>query len=1706
MIPKIPFYTLSQEDHRAFLLQEKGKIDKNGCVINQGSLEELDYEISLDICVKLAQLFKKTISIDGRCCSIPLGITVSLQEVNDSLCSISHKKIRVIFQGSGMLSFITPLMERIFTKWCDDSNSEESYIFTPLFKSIIPNDYDFKFELDEAGDNEAIVNKGLVELLAEKVKKKVFRPDLLALELDKYKNKITDKSTQSYAKKIFAAYPRIRASLPDLHVLFVKAFAFQKAADVSTPGTRFSERKMGESQSLSYDCLFSKRTLQTTTPLNSLYIEVTDLLEGKEGNLTLQSTLGPKKRLQALSDANLRIMTFDPKKPAERGDFVRTISFFTIGGRCYQEGWLEKIIVAFESEVKLGKKMDFPELLAAQLIGRLIDHHQNEPAVLVALAFNASALLLTLRPRYTDEIQKLWRLIFAHLDKIEETFHHVMSQPFVEHVQMIMRDPSFNFEDLYCQIQVSTALKQNCFPIPYDKYPCKSTQTDGRIFNQIQVTIPRSENDKTSSLIFFFPANLLGAIQYLNRFIHLPVDMAKSLRRLHEVLIDCRSLAFSFGNLQLKEYFNDPRRTYLECSTHAKQLLILKHEHSWLMGYLLMLAFLAQKNEIKASKDLLISFLKMLHEKWASENFKKEAIEILHQTLSHSGITSELIFNGLEKKTTLTHILNWIQTSIKSDWAPLSHLAFEYMDKIEKEKNDEECVVFYNEIIKRYMDSNSGPVEEATLKVLIPRIALHAKLPLDSKLSWIFRLLSNHSLITVVELSQILFNNLVEVFKKVNKFEKQQKSNTLNELLSLLENKKFSVNAFSMLSLAQEIFRLKFLEDSNDLYAFWDQLVSRLPESTEMAILYQEKCQNLADGFKLWDTLDNRRKQAFTQLFIHHIEKQQKENKGCAETISKIDLQAIGQEAAQQTMQVLVNYNLVEKLKADSYAEDEIYILFALLRRVDWNLTDNVTLFEKTVLKLSSISTRHLVLDQIRDIVCRFQESYFQKQTQLLPLYLDLLKSIANTAKASLLGCFFCQVFLESIFSLLILTKERKNLLKIHYVSYVSNISNILKISKPTDTLRQLFRDNSNEFFRHLNQRELWGEIVELYLSIQPYLENSLKVNEILLKASTCCAAVSIGKKYSLEQFNQILDQIALENEQELSEAMGILCGSLFDACEDLKDFSGALQCLERQKFFLKKQDEFFCDRLFRIALEIIRTENHRAVYDPLSQLETPLNYELKWLDIIKLLLEKKQIDFCLKLIESKIDLLGMQNEKFNQEWINLLDRMLEEGEELFEAEDKLSLKQKKSLYTIIHQVMWRCLPKDENQWEKYRCLVTQKGPLKVVEEIFGKISNSDFEELPFLGKDLKINFWKSVLYRFSTESSTAILEPNNWWPMFCKISPLSNVNERLDMGKNFIYAAHLALEKNKSKEKAQTISNLFMTYKGQRTNLQFIKTAAEKDPMLLIYLAKIKVLVRDPVYFFAAIYDLLTIFDQLKNDPDPLIKEECLQFMNRCIKMSNSYYRGNSQISRAIRCLVMFISHDEHFSSDANYFPVLNYLHQTEMTHFEREADAGFRATNQYLKLKSKLVKLIVKNPWKEKPATQKQKDLVCETITQIYSSNVLQVWYSARKFIHHPDLSVYVTNNKSIRKKIKIIKDTRLSYFETSLAKMLDDTHTLMVLKSRISLSKEYEYRFKLLKNEKRALISQFKRLFTMLSIVIVVVGVSWAVFSDISSRSRR
>ncbi len=422
--PFHPFYHCTPEDQTAYSLQLLKKLNSDG-IVQEADLKIFDkslLELNAKSIQDLQALFKHVMTLNGRCLSIPLGIDISMQEIalaiHQAAQQIFNQNSEMLFDGGAIWKIIAPTVYRILESWWSDLPSTHSVdqLVTPFFKSILkeidPNDYDWQFimrSIQQKNWNKEIVNNGLVDSLAKKFKARLINPHLIELQLAKYKRKVAKLPLNSYISQVFKEH-RIDAFEPNLYHIFIKAFGFLAAVDIEDNKQQvcFSLRTIGDSKT-SHDCMFPVRAGQTNTPINSLFLNVTSLVqEDKENKIFLDSFINSKAGilpvLQGISDKNLAIFTFDNSKSADRADFARTMSFFAMGGRCYQKGWLDKIEKALEQEVKR-QQLPLSKVVAQQLIDRVNRHHRKLPMALVVLTFNASAFLLWKNVSYKKEIQ-----------------------------------------------------------------------------------------------------------------------------------------------------------------------------------------------------------------------------------------------------------------------------------------------------------------------------------------------------------------------------------------------------------------------------------------------------------------------------------------------------------------------------------------------------------------------------------------------------------------------------------------------------------------------------------------------------------------------------------------------------------------------------------------------------------------------------------------------------------------------------------------------------------------------------------------------------------------------------------------------------------------------------------------------------------------------------------------------------------------------------------------------------------------------------------------------------------------------------------------------------------------------------------------------------------------------------------------------------
>ena len=390
------FYTFTREDQQARLLFEGGKIDPVGHVIdpvideNLFNLNEAEEAILLATLQAQENVRSRKAEYIGK-----LSLEEIAQATQEAALSLHVAEPKLMIKGSALIKLLERRIIQIYETW---SKSQ----ITPLFKSRLAaklNDVDSVFCIEGADRPSLIrrvIKEGLVKKLTINFQNQKINPVFIALKLAH--------AHQQAAKSFPLSYPHetarcqgklISTKDPELSEKYIELCAFFRAWDGSIIKDReiSSERVLKRGEFPLDDLTFTNKIGNTTTPIHALFIDITSLVTKKHAlKIAIQSVLGPAKRLQSVCDQVLGNLTFDPSQEASPTDFARAVSHFTMGGRSYESGGLDKSMKAMKQEAER-KKIPLPEMLASQLISRTKYHHGDHAATLIALTFNASALL-----------------------------------------------------------------------------------------------------------------------------------------------------------------------------------------------------------------------------------------------------------------------------------------------------------------------------------------------------------------------------------------------------------------------------------------------------------------------------------------------------------------------------------------------------------------------------------------------------------------------------------------------------------------------------------------------------------------------------------------------------------------------------------------------------------------------------------------------------------------------------------------------------------------------------------------------------------------------------------------------------------------------------------------------------------------------------------------------------------------------------------------------------------------------------------------------------------------------------------------------------------------------------------------------------------------------------------------------------------------
>lgn len=1338
MSPEFPFYRFTSEDNIAFQLMCNGKLDPDGTISKRIQKLFLNKPIMLDpASIKsINELINKVTVVKGRIKSIPMDLEITIKEIALKTKDVAKrhfgKNLDIILDGGSLWNVLDNLFLGILKEWnaADTKTKAVTSCVSPLFKSLIkatPNDHDWQFltYVKDLSDNQMIINEGVVTLLAEKLKSKSISPELLIKELERLKQYAGSLQKDCYLPQVFEAHPIILAKLPDFYSLAIKALGFSSAVDIVSTGKdskfSFSLRTIGDG-SESHDCLFPIQIRKTITPINSLYVNITTLINGqKNPEIHLNSFLGTSKILQAIVDRNLFLFTFEDDAVADWLDFGRTISHYTQGGRCYKKGWLQKTVDPFLKESK-ARNTTLSEMLFNQLVSRTTNHHKGETTIFIALAFNASCLLFWRDRSYSSEIKKLWNLISSYLLQKGGRFEALKSSPLILKIVEFMKIPNTSFEDLYAQIQVSSFVIQNCILKDEIDYSCKPSQTEGDLYTQIQIPLPKKTGDVKrlfDNCTLFFPYDLPHAILHIKKVSEVSPTIFETLGHIHTTMLPSGKYSFGFEKSIFQEYNKDIRRNLKACQLKVLDLLAENNEHLWKLGYFLALSILALKKDNYFLKQFLKQLIVMLLEKWATDQFKRELLVTFNEALKNSCIPlNRPLFEQWNK-------LEIIRDLLYTKSNPFVELALGSLDKYEKEMNYDSLVSFYKNILNDCVSfAKAQEVKELStpqrpLKDMI--FNLPNKILSETGIDWLIKLYSCKSIISSTELEQSIFDSMLKILQGIKSlpktFSQKAKSQLTQTSLCIIQNPNRAREPVKGILFAQEMIRLNIIEGDKS------------KESYEAAFL----------------------------TILENLTGQE-----------DINLQDLGK-------QVNVSLSTFGRRNHKSYLLIKKFIETKLHESLQKTLSLNdfetcFALLKGLVHSTPRWYERNLILDALTKLSCIETENKNIGTEELLNTYLSSVSSISQEEKVQFL---LSRLDKESSLSPLLL-KLIYNLLTIPLTEFSTQSYQKCTMHLLDATLLYPEYIHSNKldlgkYLAQLNAHKLWLEIVELYAA-EPAIHPGFSPEYVEILINSCQQLlIKVSPEIAFSKIEKVLGKIpkASIDQPNLEADLIEIIQYLYENYLRLKNYTLAMKWLEKEMLFNSSLHKDFYQRVFNVINLQLENRKFQITDKWIDMLQTTQGYEREWIDFFKSLLEQEKISLCVKLLKNKNDALGINHHIHHSEWVKILEKNLLKTQKLAKTTDDTNQNFLKDMCEMNHKLICQCKLDESKLWIIHIDNSTILASIQSVEEIFFLLTGKE-NKLPFR-KNEKIVCWKWVLKSLSHRPSRVFFNISEWWPYIWK-------------------------------------------------------------------------------------------------------------------------------------------------------------------------------------------------------------------------------------------------------------------------------------------------------------------------------------------------
>lgn len=857
------FYTWLLEDKAVALLMPR-KLNDNGRCKVQDTFNKKVFTLNSQSLKNLLLRLQTPIPITGRCNQRPLNIHFDMQGY---LRKVTELGAKLILNGGALWQMVATMVELILNEWLGDiDNAPALYdIVSQLFKASMdskPNDFDWQIRPSHLQAIESLVEQ-LVLTLAQNLSEQITDIDQLCTHLDIARQRAQAQPKTSYPYQLFEKHPQNPTDKLEVCQLFVKAFAFNAAADVSTEESSFSIRSLGDD--IAQDFLFPIVMRTTPTWINSLFIDLTELLQFDElpkdeidsPFVVLESLLGKNCEdiVQAVVSKYINLMYYDPCQSLDVSDFAHIMAQFTFCSRSLQRGLFAALLKCLQKECCL-KQETLGALMARELCQYARKHYSNDSTVLIAMTFNATAHLASWHASCEPIAQELWLKVFAYTGQCNSM------DPLIEFIQQQMRS-SCNFDTFYALMQIYAHISQNhlgdsiCFP----------TQTNDQVYTQIRIKrmVQRQSNLELISLMF--PYDLFEAINHIATLDALP----HYSEALHQIVTGTAPLAFGLEKSRLQPYAKDERRRFnynLKCSL---QLLNRTNEGLWSLGHQLTLSLLAQKFDASSLELYMIALLEMLKSSWASEQFKLEQLDTFLSFMDNSGVVCnavrfhETVSKPSSQYCTCTELACSLVKAPKPIFLDVALKLLEYMRLTAGKDSIQEC---YLALVKT-MPSN------VVMEAIVTSFQ-KCTLPLSFQLKYYLHVYSKIQAYYSNNLEVELFESISKTLASIGKHHSlhgAQLQFFSRITWSMLKSSNRSLAPATALSFVRNSWRLQLMVGTKQANKCWSYLIKLSQPGVEDNFHYLMQCYILAQDLEWWPTLATDQKESFNEQFKAYIKK-----------------------------------------------------------------------------------------------------------------------------------------------------------------------------------------------------------------------------------------------------------------------------------------------------------------------------------------------------------------------------------------------------------------------------------------------------------------------------------------------------------------------------------------------------------------------------------------------------------------------------------------------------------------------------------------------------------------------------------------------------------------------------------------------------------------------------------------------------------------